>query len=81
LKNSVYHFLIIIIITDIVATGLYVQLNHFQVLRNQLIHIFANETLYERARKKANRPLFPPPLDNKPFDLGLETNVKQWFVD
>jgi len=58
--------------------GLYVQFNHATVLKNQLSHIAVNETLYERARKNANRPLFPPPLDDKPFDLGLEQNVKQW---
>lgn len=60
--------------------GLYVQFNHATVLKNQLSHIAVNETLYERARKNANRPLFPPPLDDKPFDLGLEQNVKQWSV-
>lgn len=52
---------------------------HCLVLRAQVSHISANETLYERARARVERPCLPPPFDNAPFDRGFEANWREFL--
>ena len=35
--------------------------------------------MYERARKRVDRPCLPPPLDDAPFDRGTEQNILQFI--